>query len=133
MNKCPTVRLSSFPLLRKSRRTEIRTENTSMASAFVVTFQCASHTERSQIAKHHSTPYQFIMRTETQLLACLLAVIAIAFNVVHGCNLKSLFMGNKLSAASAGALPTTKSIFDFKVDAITGQVDLETYRLLFLL
>jgi hypothetical protein len=68
------------------------------------------------------------MRTETQLLACILAVIAIAFNAVHGCNLKQLFMGNKLSAASAGAIPATKSIFDFKVDAISGQVDLETFR-----
>jgi hypothetical protein len=66
------------------------------------------------------------MRTETQLLACLLAVVAIALNAVHGCNLKSLFMGNKLSAA--GAMPVTKSIFDFKVDGITGQVDLESFR-----
>ena len=53
----------------------------------------------------------------------------IAFQAAHGCKLKSLFMGNKLSAAAAaGTSAAQKSIFDYKVDAISGTVDLSTYR-----
>jgi hypothetical protein len=55
--------------------------------------------------------------------------IFVAFQAAHGCKLKSLFMGNKLSAAAAaGTSAAQKSIFDYKVDAISGTVDLSTYR-----
>lgn len=64
------------------------------------------------------------MQLSLKYLISVAITILIACQTAHGCNLKSLFMGNKLSAAASG----TKSIFDFKVDAISGSVDLSTYR-----
>lgn len=67
------------------------------------------------------------MYLRTKAVAILFAVVAAAFHVTKACNLKSLIMGTKMSAA-ASVPGVTKSIFDFQVDATSGKVDLSTYK-----
>ena len=67
------------------------------------------------------------MRLRIKVVAVLFLIVALAFHVTNACNLKSLIMGNKASAA-ASVPGVTKSIFDFQVDATSGKVDLATYK-----
>ena len=68
------------------------------------------------------------MHLSLKHLISVAVTVFIALQVAHGCKLKSLFMGNKMTAAASGTSVAQKSIFDFKVDAISGSVDLSTYR-----
>lgn len=58
----------------------------------------------------------------------LFALIAVSFQVINSCDIKKFLMGNKATVASRGGSTAVQSIFDFKVDAINGVVDLATYK-----
>lgn len=58
----------------------------------------------------------------------LLTLFLISFEVINSCDIKKFLMGNKASVASRGGSTAVQSIFDFKVDAINGVVDLATYK-----
>ena len=69
------------------------------------------------------------MRATRNVSVLLLVILAISLQSASACELlKKFLMGNKASAASKSGSVAMQSIFDFKVDAISGVVDLATYK-----
>ena len=73
-----------------------------------------------------------VMRAARDISVLLFVILVISVQTANGCELlKKFLMGNKASTASTGGSMAMKSIFDFKVDAISGVVDLATYKYVF--